>query len=67
MVAEASDLAGLLAKRIAQQIAENHRGMDAGQSEHHNYMRLVGRNAQIREFNTWIEESMKLLKEDDDG
>lgn len=62
---DASELAGRLRKRAATSLDNNHRTMDSGLSLDV-YQRLVGRNQQIREFDTWLKEELDALKQDDD-
>lgn len=56
-----------LRKRAKEKIAANHSTMDSGVAPDQ-YNRLVGRNAQIKELLTWINEESKglELEQDDD-
>lgn len=53
-------LAVRLGKRLVAKMTENHEHMDKGLG-HDEYLKFVGRNAQLREFRAWIAEEMKNL------
>ena len=67
-MADACDLAAYLKGRIVSARGANHQSMDAGQPQDI-YLRLVGRQAQLRELETWLTEGLNKLKveEDSDG
>lgn len=66
-MADARDLARYLRKQISSHTTNHHQAMDAGQPQDQ-YLRLVGRQAQLRDVESWIVDGLtKLEVEDDDA